>query len=107
MSGLGGCDLTIKIGDCLFQHLTQARVVGRLQLLQHALARESKSFLLSDEDRLFGRDPRARRLLLQSSFRLLFFNRLTFPSARHAVIIRGDDRKHESCRVWASNGPRG
>ena len=54
--GLCGFDLTVEFRKSLFKHLTQLWIARALQLLEHALPRESKSFYLADERGLLGRD---------------------------------------------------
>ena len=47
-------NLAVKIGKRLFEHLAQTRIVSVLDLLQDALARESKSLYFADEVGLLG-----------------------------------------------------
>ena len=65
--------MAIKIGERLFKHLTQTRVVGVLQLLENPVARKPKAFDLPDSNCFLGRKFLAGRLLVERGFGLLFF----------------------------------
>jgi hypothetical protein len=67
-------DLTVEIGDRQFEHVTQARVVGVLQLVQDALTSEAKAFDLPDSYCFLGGEFPASRFFPESGFSLLFFN---------------------------------
>lgn len=47
-------NLAVKVGQRLLEHLTQPWIVSVLDLLQDALARESKSLYFADDAGLLG-----------------------------------------------------
>ena len=71
------------MGERAFKKLTQARIAGVLQLLEHTLARESKPLELPDSYCFLEGKFLAGRLSLESGIGLLFFYRLTFPATCH------------------------
>ena len=86
--GFRGFDLAIEVGEGMFKDLTQARIVGVLQLLEDPLARELKPFQLSDPYRFLGGDLSSGRLLPNSCLGLLFFQLgpvVAFDAARNAA----------------------
>lgn len=76
--------LTIQIGEGLFQHLAMAWVARSRKLLSQMLAGKGQTLSFAIVLLLLGRHKRTRIFPLLRSLFLLLFNRLTLPTARHS-----------------------
>jgi len=80
-------DLTVKVSECLFQHLAMPGIRGRSQVMLDLLADHHQLFMATPRGKLFGRELPGLIVVIRGRFFLLRFDRLTLPASCHVPSI--------------------